>query len=186
MEKVLLFNIDKENKRGKDVISIFEEMNIEILYANQNDLNQKVGYLFNLPGFERNDICCMIYLHDEVMVLYDFTHDRIKELFKMFYDRKVDLIALKASVTENNIHWDLLQLINELQQEKAFYDSYEVYHMLCKQITQMNIQTNDYFQALDLMNECNQLLKEQKLDTNQFKQYIFKLMDLQDKLKEGV
>lgn len=183
MEKVLLFNIDKDSQRGKDIISIFDEQKIEILYAYQNDLNQKIGYLFQLPGYEKTDICCMIYIHDEVMVFYDFTHDRIKEIFKMFYDRKVDLTALKASVTENNVNWNMLELINELQQEKAFYDAYEVYRMLCSQLMETeNKESESFIQALDLINECNMQLREQKLNTQQLKQYIFQLMDIQDQI----
>ena len=105
-ETVLLYNIDK-TEPGKAMISILKKLDVKVVIVKTKDLMNPVGYLLGNSDYKRST-------------------DKIKEvpqdkqvdvLLQIFQKANIPFIPLKAIVTETNIEWSFLQLLNNVKNE---------------------------------------------------------------------
>ena len=113
---VLLYNF-KDKERTDKVKFIFVLMGIKIKTVEKEDYLQKIGALAGVEGIERTE---EIYegegFDEEMLVLNHLTDPQMNRM--LAYLKKEGLqIPLKAALTPTNVHWNTLELHDELVRE---------------------------------------------------------------------
>lgn len=96
---------------------VLVRMGVRIRNIGTDQVNQRVGYLAGMPGFEEEHNPSVPLIEDEVLVMKNFTSRRIDELLMNLRKAGVPKIALKAVITEQNSKWTFYQLYEELKEE---------------------------------------------------------------------
>ena len=105
--------------------SVLVRMGVRIKNIGPEQVNQTVGYLAGLPGFEaqagveNGTAETLPVIPEEVLVMKNFTSSRIDALLYGLRKAGVPKIALKAIITESNSKWTFYQLYEELKEEHA-------------------------------------------------------------------
>lgn len=117
-ETVLYYNPNKAAHASK-LKSVFVRMGIKIKNISEDQLDEKVGYLVGLEGFEacENKTLDFDVIEEEVLVMKDFSDRRLNELLMQMRKAGVPRIALKAVVTEHNVNWTFRALYKEIKEE---------------------------------------------------------------------
>lgn len=115
-ETVLLYNIEK-SEAGKAMISILKKMNIDVIIVKTKDLLNPIGYILGLDDYERSKEPIKVVPQDEMMVLAHFDEKQIDILLEIFKKANIPFIPLKAMVTETNVSWPFIQLLNNVKEE---------------------------------------------------------------------
>ena len=117
METVLYYNpgTPETMKHVARLKSVLVRMGIRIRNIGPDQVNQTVGYLAGVPGFEENaDAGQLPVISEEMLVLKQFSSRRIDELLLNLRKAGVPRISLKAVLTEHNCGWTFYALYNEL------------------------------------------------------------------------
>lgn len=121
METVLYYNPGKPGTDGNvsNMKAVLVRMGIRIRNVGPEQVNQTVGYLLSVDGYEAvpEKAGELPVIQEEMLVLKQFTSRRIDELLVNLKKAGVPKIALKAVMTENNCGWTFYQLYEELRQE---------------------------------------------------------------------
>lgn len=117
-ETVLYYNPNKAAHASK-LISVFVRMGIKIKNISEDQLDEKVGYLVGLEGFEvcENKTLDFDVIEEEMLVMKDFSDRRLNELLMQMRKAGIPRIALKAVVTEHNVNWTFRALYKEIKEE---------------------------------------------------------------------
>ena len=115
-ETVLLYNIDK-TEPGKAMISILKKLDVKVVIVKTKDLMNPVGYLLGNSDYKRSTDKIKEVPQDEMMVLSGFDDKQVDVLLPIFQKANIPFIPLKAIVTETNIEWSFLQLLNNVKNE---------------------------------------------------------------------
>ncbi|WP_279166740.1 DUF3783 domain-containing protein [Thomasclavelia cocleata] len=115
-ETVLLYNIDK-SKAGKAIISILEKLNVKIIIVKSSDLMNPIGYILGEKGFERGTEALTTIPNDDMLVIAGFEDKQIDILLQIFKEANIPFIPLKAIVTQTNVNWTFMQLLNNVKNE---------------------------------------------------------------------
>lgn len=132
-ETVLYYNPNKAAHAAK-LKSVFVRMGIRIKNISEVQLDETVGYLSGVNGFEAvseggsgeqpegSDITGEAdngvgAIDEEMLVMKDFSDRRLNELLMQMRKAGVPKINLKAVVTEHNIGWTFRQLYEEIKKE---------------------------------------------------------------------
>ena len=115
-ETVLLYNIDK-SKAGKAIISILEKLNVKIIIVKSSDLMNPIGYILGEKGFERGTEALTTIPNDDMLVMAGFEDKQIDILLQIFKEANIPFIPLKAIVTQTNVNWTFMQLLNNVKNE---------------------------------------------------------------------
>ncbi|MDD7306215.1 MAG: DUF3783 domain-containing protein [Peptoniphilaceae bacterium] len=116
MKEIILFNADYRQDSLLREICVENAIGLRII--SMEDLDQKVGYLAGLAGFDREDKKSDFESkYDFCFLLFkDFSNEEIFAFIDQM--KKKDLyIAHKAALTEQNIKWPLRFLLDENDQE---------------------------------------------------------------------
>lgn len=115
-EMVLLYNLGSEKDRK--IKMVFLKMGIKMKVIKKEQYNQKIGYLADIKGFEKEED---LYVGDgfteEMIVMRDFSNKRLDEMLYQFRKDGIGTIDLKAVITESNQNWTSLELYEEIRQE---------------------------------------------------------------------
>lgn len=116
-ESVLYYNpTPTENVRL--IKGVLVQMGVRIRNVTPEQTGQKIGYLAGLPGFEETiSEGTPPPVGEEMLVMKDFTGDRMDQFFLGLKKAGVPKIALKAVITETNSNWTLEQLYREIKDE---------------------------------------------------------------------
>lgn len=98
---------------------VLVRMGVRIRNIGGDQVNQRVGYLAGMPGFEEEQEPSAPFIEDEILVMKNFNSRRIDELLMNLRKAGVPKIALKAIITEQNSKWTFYQLYEELKEEHA-------------------------------------------------------------------
>lgn len=117
-ETVLYYNPNKAAHASK-LKSVFVRMGIKIKNISEDQLDEKVGYLVGLEGFEtcENKTLDFDVIEEEMLVMKDFSDRRLNELLMQMRKAGIPRIALKAVVTEHNVNWTFRALYKEIKEE---------------------------------------------------------------------
>lgn len=115
-ETVLLYNIDK-SEVGKAIISILEKLSVEIIIVKSSDLMSPIGYILGSEGFERGTEALTTIPNDDMLVMAGFEEKQIDILLQIFKEANIPFIPLKAIVTQTNVNWTFMQLLNNVKNE---------------------------------------------------------------------
>lgn len=134
MKETVLYYTPQPTKQSRTLKGILVRMGIRIRNISPQQVNQTVGMLAGVPGFEEKTDATADALSgadpaadtvkaspsqsipEEVLVLHQFSEQRLDALLHAL--RKANVrIALKAIVTEQNCGWTFYQLYEEIRQE---------------------------------------------------------------------
>ena len=115
-ETVLLYNIDK-SEAGKAIISILEKLNVKIIIVKSSDLMNPIGYILGEKGFERGTEALTTIPNDDMLVMAGFEDKQIDMLLQIVKVANIPFIPLKAIVTQTNVNWTFMQLLNNVKNE---------------------------------------------------------------------
>lgn len=116
MAEIILFNANDKEKNILD--NLCKSENIGIKEISMKDLDQKVGYLSGIDGFEKQDkVSDFENKYDFTFMLFkDFSNEEIFEFVKKMKEEKL-YVPHKAALTDNNIKWPLRFLLDENDDE---------------------------------------------------------------------
>ena len=120
MESVLYYNpgTPETMEHVAKLKGVLVRMGIRIRNVSPEQVNQTVGYLAGVPGFEENkEAGEPPVIGEEMLVLKQFSNRRLDELLLNLRRAGVPRIALKAVLTEHNCGWTFYALYNELREE---------------------------------------------------------------------
>lgn len=115
-ETVLLYNIDK-SAAGKAIISILEKLGVEVIIVKPSDLMSPIGYILGGTGFERGSEALTTIPQDDMMVMAGFEDKQVDILLKIFKEANIPFIPLKAIVTQTNVNWTFIHLLQNVKNE---------------------------------------------------------------------
>ena len=122
MRELVLYYTPSKSPQTAKLKGVLVRMGIRIRNITPDQLNQKIGHLAGVPGYEAsgepNAPGCPDIPDQEVLVLHLFTGSRLDELLRNLKAAGVR-IALKAVVTESNCDWTFCELYEELLKEHA-------------------------------------------------------------------
>ena len=115
-ETVLLYNIDK-TQAGKAIISILEKLNVKIIIVESCDLMNPIGYILGIEDFQRGSEALTTIPQDDMMVMAGFEEKQVDILLQIFREANIPFIPLKAIVTQTNVIWTFMQLLQNVKNE---------------------------------------------------------------------
>ena len=115
-EQVLLYGI-KDMEKERRLKGILIRMGVRIKNIPITQCGQTVGYLAGIKGFEQKEnVEEQEPVPEEMLIMKGFTGNRLDLLLKEM--RRLNArVDLKAIITENNQHWNLWELSEELKKE---------------------------------------------------------------------
>ena len=125
MKELVLYYTPSPSPHVAKLKSVLVRMGVRIKNIGPEQVNQTVGYLAGLPGFEVQEGVAdgtaetLPVIPEEVLVMKNFTSSRIDALLYGLRKAGVPKIALKAIITESNSKWTFYQLYEELKEEHA-------------------------------------------------------------------
>lgn len=100
---------------------VLVNMGIRIRNIQPDQLEEKIGFLAGIEGFEKKEKEENSQepeeLTREVLVMHQFTNDRLEEFLLRLRKAGVPRVELKAVVTATNASWTFRQLYQELCRE---------------------------------------------------------------------
>lgn len=123
-ETVLLYHLTEE--RYSKLQPVLIRMGIKVRIMEESQINQKIGALFKLPGFnlEESDGDKTVAPSEEVMLMNGFSSKRLNEFLTNMKKANVGIISLKAIVTAENVNWKFIDLYQELNKEHQNFIKY--------------------------------------------------------------
>lgn len=123
MERVLYYNpgVPETMKHVSVMKSVLIRMGIRIKNIAPDQVLEKVGYLAGVSGYqalgegEKGEALPVIPV--QMMVLHQFSNQRLDELLVNLRKAGVPKIELKAVLTEHNSGWSFYHLYEELKEE---------------------------------------------------------------------
>lgn len=121
-EVVLYYNPNPSPHIAK-LKSVLVRMGVRIKNVAPDQVTELVGVLLGGNGVEQKEKRGaessgeFPVIPDEMLVLHNFAGRRLDELLLNLRKAGVPKIALKAMVTEHNIHWSFYRLYEELREE---------------------------------------------------------------------
>ena len=113
---VLLYNF-KDKERTDKVKFIFVLMGIKIKTVEKEDYLQKIGALAGVEGIERTEAISEGEGFDEEMLVLNHLTDPQMNRMLAYLKKEGLQIPLKAALTPTNVHWNTLELHDELVRE---------------------------------------------------------------------
>ena len=121
-EMVLYYQPEKDRKCGNDpkaakLKAVLVRMGIRIKNITLDQVSQTVGYLAGFDGFEEMEQEECPYVEEEILVMKNFSNQRIDELLLNLRRAGVPKVQLKAVITDTNCKWKFCDLYLELKKE---------------------------------------------------------------------
>lgn len=117
MAEVLLYNVDKNYDIDK-FNEITKANKIEVKRVGKEDIDQVVGYLIGLDGYEKSDVKKEFdpNLDFPFILFVGFERDELFDFLDLLRENNLS-IQHKAGETHNNINWTLRELLIENDKE---------------------------------------------------------------------
>lgn len=123
--KILYFDNHQSEK-----IRLFEgqlrRMGIDLVTVRPEHLHQTVGYLAKIKGFPPRKLSVIEpapFVGEEIMVLCNFSNEKLDELLASMKNKILPQVSLKAVLTSQNCFWTFAQLYEELTEEREHLKS---------------------------------------------------------------
>lgn len=116
--ELILYYLPELQEQQKAMEAVLEELSINGRRLSEADLNLSIGYLVGIPGCEMVNAGSDYKKPDKSFaVLHDLSDSRISEFLAAVRGRDDLRVDLKAVVTEHNMKWNCIDLIEELKRE---------------------------------------------------------------------
>lgn len=120
--ETVLYYQPEVSDRDRLLKGVLVRMGIRIKNIAPSQVQESVGFLAGLPGFEKReetkeDAGEIPMIPEEMLVLQGFGNQRLDELLRQLRRAKVPPVALKAVLTESNCRWSFYELYQEIRAE---------------------------------------------------------------------
>ena len=112
-EKIVLYNLDTDTSRGNRLHMLLDELKLPYMTLEQKDLNQTVGYLAGLEGFEASEEFTGDAPESEFMLMCGLSENSLNRFLNAMQENGLR-IARKALVTESNKTTPVIDLMDYL------------------------------------------------------------------------
>lgn len=117
--QILLYNFN-DQERLRMVRRYLNREKISVRIVQAPEYLETLGYLFDIPGFEKSSSFNLgRNFQEEMMVMNNFSEKQMDDFFAFFRENGLIPVNLKAVLTPVTQHWDSLQLYEELSKEHA-------------------------------------------------------------------
>ncbi|MDU7114427.1 MAG: DUF3783 domain-containing protein [Peptoniphilus harei] len=161
MKKILLYGLEEEKTKITEKVA--SEFGIEINKIAKNDLEKKVGELFNLDLGE-NDL---VEDENKLMVFSDFDRNILQD-FLIALKKESVMVDHKCVLTETNADWTFAFLMGHIADEHRVVTKFRELGGLVK-IALDKLENDRDDQLMDLVEKAienkNRELDEEKLDS---------------------
>lgn len=163
MKKELLF-FGFNDERKQKLIQIAQEFEIETKEILQTDLGQKVGFLFALEGYERQEAKEEKIEGVEFIIFSDFDRDELRNYLVKLKENEI-VVPYKSVITETSKDWTISYLIDHIKDEHEVVNMYNELGKLIKEAqTQLDknhdAKLNDALEYALSIREINGVEKE--------------------------
>lgn len=124
----ILYYDNGQTEKGKELEKAMRHMGVDFYPITPQSFLQTVGYLAKVKGFPPRKISVLENIpsiHQEVMVMCNFTDDNLNSLLKSMRNGEVPSVALKAVLTNQNCFWTFAHLCEELVEEHRQFEESE-------------------------------------------------------------
>lgn len=118
--EMVIYYSPQKTKAAAKLKGVLIQMGVRIRSVSREQVYEKVGFLAGLDGFEEGQdaqVDGAQEMEKELLVLKNFTGQRMDELFLRMRKAGVGRIDYKAILTEHNVNWTLLDLYREIKKE---------------------------------------------------------------------
>lgn len=115
-EKVILFNL-LDQEKGQIMKTIFDQLGVDVIKIDSKDLNETVGYLFGLHGFQKAEKEYKKDRDEEMLVFHGFSNEQMELVLDVFQGAKLPFIPYKAMTTSQNIELPFHQFLDNVKEE---------------------------------------------------------------------
>lgn len=106
----------------------------ELIEPAEEDIQEKIGYIAGLPGFEREEPEPVELPEDPQILIFSFSDK--KDLYNIIADMKKEGYSFpyKAILTETNRDWQFSYMLSHIQKEHAIVEAYHKLGVLVKKV----------------------------------------------------
>ena len=116
--QALLFSFLPE-ERTMRIIRYLSAQGVSVRTVQAAELNETLGYLFSLPGYEkRSSPAFLTQSVPEMLVMHGFDQARLDAFLRFFREEGVRRVELKAVLTPTNAAWTAAELSRHLAAER--------------------------------------------------------------------
>lgn len=118
--EMVLYYTPENKKEAAKLKGILVQMGVRIKMITQEQVQQKVGFLAGVEGFTEQPGAAADGAEEmdrEIMVIKNFTGQRMSELFSRMRRAGLGRMDYKAVLTEQNVNWTFLELYREIKRE---------------------------------------------------------------------
>lgn len=118
--EMVIYYSPQKTKEAVKLKGVLIQMGVRIRNVTQEQAYEKVGFLAGLDGFEEGQNTQgdgAQEMKQELLIMKNFTGQRMDELFLRMRKAGVGRIHYKAVLTEHNVNWTLLDLYREIKKE---------------------------------------------------------------------
>lgn len=123
MKKILIYLGDYQDKRTI-LEPLLTEMQIAYRFLQEEDLQQQLGYLLELEGYEKQPVSKMRAIGIDLMFLDEISDEEIMQLNERMKAKGISM-PRKAMRTKHNESWLLKDLLTEIEAEHAYFQTLE-------------------------------------------------------------
>ena len=115
--QVLLYNF-RDEARLRQIRRYLNRQKISVTMVQPSQYLEKLGFLFEIPGFSKNPVFNLGQnFQEEMMVLNGFSESELDGFLAFFKENSLPAVKLKAVLTPVTMHWDSMKLHDELMRE---------------------------------------------------------------------
>ncbi|MCD8027511.1 MAG: DUF3783 domain-containing protein [Erysipelotrichaceae bacterium] len=115
-ETILYYHLDLSTK--EHIIEIASQLDIKVREIFDNQVNETMGYLLHLDGYESSSEIKIPDRLDQSFLFFAFMSDKqLDLLLEIFKVKEIPYIPYKAMLTENNVVYPFYQLYRNVENE---------------------------------------------------------------------
>lgn len=114
-EKVLFYHLEESVQKA--IQTILEQLDVETKEIFQEDAIQQMGYLIQLPGYQKKEGKSEIKLTEPFLFFAHFSMEQLDIVLEIFKNAKIPYIPYKAMLTNDNVVYTFEQLYTNVENE---------------------------------------------------------------------
>lgn len=114
-ETVLFYHLEESIQKA--ITTILKQLDVEMKEIFQEDASQQMGYLLDIPGFEKKEEKSEKTLTESFLFFAYFTSEQLDIVLEIFKRAEIPYIPYKAMLTNDNVLYTFEQLYTNVEHE---------------------------------------------------------------------
>lgn len=114
-ELILYYKLDENVKNIMSII--LKQLDVEMREIDEKDISQQMGYLLNLPGYQRQNVEIEGNLNETFLFFAHFSNEQLDIILDVFRNAGIPFIPYKAMLTNDNVVYTFQQLYKNVENE---------------------------------------------------------------------